>query len=79
MKRFITHVKKDSYDRIIAVKTMEIVLNTSNVVDRIKKNVDSFHVKAGSGEVGVAVYRDVWIRSHANGVWTDNLDNLPRF
>ncbi len=79
MKRFITHVRKDQKDNIIAVKTYEVSLTTLQVVEKINKQIDSFFVKEGTTEIQVGVYDKVWIRSYADGKWTNNLDNLPRF
>jgi len=79
MKRYITHVRKDDKDNIIAVKTYEITLTTLQVVERIKKEIDRFCVKVGPREVPVGIYRERWIRTHADGKWTNNLDNLPTF
>ena len=79
MKRFITHVRKDDRDNIIAVKTYELVLTTPKVVEKINKNIDSFVVVVGEKEVSVGVYKEKWIKTHADGYWNNNLDNLPRF
>ncbi len=79
MRRFITHVRKDENDNIIAVKTYETSLTTLQVVERINKKVDSFYVKEGNSEISVGIYKEKWIRTHADGYWTNNLDNLPRF
>ena len=79
MRRNITHVRKDEHDNIIAVKTYEAILTTLQVVERIREKIDNFHVTAGSAEVPVGIYQDKWIRSHADGEWNNNLDNLPRF
>ena len=79
MKRFITHVRKDDRDNIIAVKTYELVLTTPKVVEKINKNIDSFVVVVGEKEVSVGVYKEKWIKTNADGYWNNNLDNLPRF
>lgn len=79
MKRFITNVRKDEKDNIIAVKTYDLVLTTSQVVERINKNIDSFFVNVNGKEIPVGVYKEKWIRTYADGYWNNNLDNLPRF
>ncbi len=79
MKRYITHVRKDKNDNIIAVKTYDLILTTFQVVERINKKVDSFYVKEGNSEIPIGIYKEKWIRTHADGYWTNNLDNLPRF
>lgn len=79
MKRYITHVRKDEKDNIIAVKTVELMLSTSQIVERINKKIDLFFVKEGNTEIPVGVYKEVWIRTYADSKWTNNLDNLPRF
>jgi hypothetical protein len=79
MKRYITHVRKDEKDNIIAVKTYEVILKTAQVVERINHQTDTFFVKDGIKEVPVGVYKERWIRTHADGYWNNNLDNLPRF
>ena len=79
MKRYITHVRKDEKDNIIAVKTYELVLTTLRVVERIKNEIDNFYVKIDSNEVSVGVYKEKWIKTYADGKWTNNLDNLPIF
>ncbi|WP_431230447.1 DUF3892 domain-containing protein [Paenarthrobacter nicotinovorans] len=44
---------------------------------------NSAYVDGGSTRVAVAVVRPLqaaaYLRTHANGVWTDNLLSLPRF
>ena len=79
MKRFVTHVRKDTQGNIIFIKTIETTLNTLEAVNRINKLIDYFYVSDGFSEVAVAVYDEKWLRTHADGKWTDNLDNLPRF
>lgn len=79
MERYITHVRKNDQDNIIAVKTIELVLTTLNVVERINKKIDKFYVKKDSIKVAVGVYKEKWIRTYADGKWTNNLDNLPQF
>ena len=79
MKRYITHVRKDDNDNIIAVKTYELILTTPQVVERIKKRVDNFYVEVDSAKVSIGVYKEKWIRTYADNKWTNNLDNLPRF
>ena len=72
-------MRKDDRDNIIAVKTYELVLTTPKVVEKINKNIDSFVVVVGEKEVSVGVYKEKWIKTHADGYWNNNLDNLPRF
>ena len=79
MKRYITHVRKDEKDNITAVKTYDLTLTTFQVVERINKKIDSFCVKEGTTEIPVAVYKERWIRTHADEYWTNNLDKLPLF
>ena len=78
-KRYITHVRKDEDDNIIAVKTYDLILTTPQVVERINKRIDSFYVKIGTKEIPVDIYKQKWIRTHADGYWNNNLDNLPKF
>ncbi len=79
MKRYITHVRKDEKDNIVAVKTYDLTLTTLEVVERINKKIDLFCVKDGTKEISVGVYKEKWIRTYADGYWNNNLDNLPRF
>ena len=79
MKRYMTHVRKDENDNIIAVKTYDLTLTTIQVIERINKQVDSFFVKEGITEIPVGVYKERWIRTYADGKWANNLDNLPSF
>lgn len=79
MIRYITHVRKDENNNIIAVKTYDLVLTTLQVVERINKLIDSFYVKEGVTEIPVGVYKERWIRTYKDDKWTNNLDNLPRF
>jgi len=79
MKRYITNVRKDEKDNIIAIKMYGLILTTIQVVERINKRIDSFYVKDGATEISVGVYKEKWIRTHADGYWNNNLDNLPRF
>ncbi|MBT4376476.1 DUF3892 domain-containing protein [archaeon] len=79
MKRYITHVRKDDKDNIIAVKTYELTLTILEVVERINQEVDKFYVPLDLINVSVGVYKERWIRTYADGKWTNNLDNLPSF
>lgn len=79
MKHIITHVRKDDQDNIIAVKTINLALHTHQVVELINKNLGYFYVAEGFNQIPVGVYKEKWIRSYADGIWTNNLDNLPRF
>ena len=79
MKRYITHVRKDDQERIIRVKTYEVELGTSEVVNKINSKEDSFFVKVDSSEIPVEVYKEKWLRTYSDGKWTNNLDNLSRF
>ena len=79
MRHFITHVRKDNQNNIIAVKTTNLALHTHEVVSMIKNQNYLFFSWDGIKQAQVGVYDNKWIRSHADGVWTNNLDNLPRF
>ena len=79
MKRYITHVRKDSEDRIIAVKTRQLILKTLEVVQKINSKEESFYVFVNNSEISVGVYKEKWIRTYSDGKWTNNLNNLPRF
>lgn len=79
MKHFITHVRKDNQNNIIAVKTIELALHTHEVISMIKNQNNLFFSWDGINSAQVGVYDGKWIRSYANNKWTDNLNRLPRF
>jgi len=51
---------------------------TAQMVDFINDG-NSVRVTDGRTTVDVGVYDKKWLRTHANGKWSDNLLALPRF
>ncbi len=83
MKYFIRKVRKDDEGDIIAVKTRsEKVFSTQQVVQMIEGKRDIFVVEIRNTEVYVGVVKGEnkkFIRTHKDGKWTNNLDELPEF
>ena len=44
-----------------------------------KNGAETVKVTDGIATVSVGVFREKWLRTHADGKWTDNLLALPRY
>ena len=76
---FIQKVRKDEKDNIISVKTKYNEFSTSKAVSMIESRQDKFFVGEKT-PVGIYTRAGIkYLRSHADGYWNNNLDNLPLF
>lgn len=85
---YITHIRLSSegtdHEHITNVKWHDSVRDerkhctTEVMVDYIKKD-NAVYVTDGDNTVRVGVYKDKYLRTHADGKWTNNLLSLPRF
>ena len=62
---------------IIGVKTVKNEWKTIEVVKSINAGNKFFVLNSSGPRVGV--YKEKFIRSYANDLWNDNLDNLPEY